>query len=83
MILAERLTPETLGKLVALYEHSVFTQGAIWNVDSFDQWGVELGKVLAQRIIPELQNRAEPELEHDSSTNNLIRRYRKQRGNAQ
>jgi glucose-6-phosphate isomerase len=83
MILAERLTPETLGKLVALYEHSVFTQGAIWDIDSFDQWGVELGKVLAQRIIPELQSKAEPELEHDSSTNNLIHRYRKQRGTAQ
>ncbi len=76
-ILAERLTPETLGKLVALYEHSVFTQGAVWDVDSFDQWGVELGKVLAQRIIPELANKAEPKLDHDSSTNNLIRRYRK------
>jgi glucose-6-phosphate isomerase len=76
-ILAERLTPETLGKLVALYEHSVFTQGTIWNVDSFDQWGVELGKVLAQRIIPELESKAEPKLGHDSSTNNLIRRYRK------
>ena len=76
-IVAERLTPETLGKLVALYEHSVFTQGVIWNVDSFDQWGVELGKVLAQRIIPELESRAEPALNHDSSTNNLIRRYRK------
>jgi glucose-6-phosphate isomerase len=76
-ILAERLTPETLGKLVALYEHNVFTQGAIWNIDSFDQWGVELGKVLAQRIIPELENKAEPSLNHDSSTNNLIRRYRK------
>ena len=76
-ILAERLTPEALGKLVALYEHSVFTQGAIWNIDSFDQWGVELGKVLAQRIIPELESRAEPELNHDSSTNSLIRRYRK------
>ena len=76
-ILAERLTPETLGKLVALYEHSVFTQGAIWNIDSFDQWGVELGKVLAQRIIPELESKAEPELGHDSSTNTLIRRYRK------
>src|SRR5437867_10843285 len=75
-ILAERLTPETLGKLVALYEHSVFTQGAIWNVDSFDQWGVELGKVLAQRIIPELESETEPALDHDSSTNNLIRRYR-------
>ncbi|MGH8614026.1 MAG: glucose-6-phosphate isomerase [Gammaproteobacteria bacterium] len=76
-ILAERLTPETLGKLVALYEHSVFTQGTIWNIDSFDQWGVELGKVLAQRIIPELESKAEPTLKHDSSTNNLIRRYRK------
>jgi glucose-6-phosphate isomerase len=76
-ILAERLTPETLGKLVALYEHNVFTQGAIWNIDSFDQWGVELGKVLAQRIIPELESKAEPSLSHDSSTNNLIRRYRK------
>jgi glucose-6-phosphate isomerase len=75
-ILAERLTPETLGKLVALYEHSVFTQGAIWDVDSFDQWGVELGKVLAQRIIPELESRTEPTLVHDSSTNRLIRRYR-------
>jgi glucose-6-phosphate isomerase len=75
-ILAERLTPETLGKLVALYEHSVFTQGAIWDVDSFDQWGVELGKMLAQRIIPELEDRTEPALTHDSSTNNLIRRYR-------
>ncbi len=76
-ILAERLTPETLGKLVALYEHSVFTQGTIWQINSFDQWGVELGKVLAQRIIPELENKAEPALGHDSSTNNLIRRYRK------
>ncbi|HTY18559.1 MAG TPA: glucose-6-phosphate isomerase [Myxococcota bacterium] len=78
-ILAERLTPEALGKLVALYEHSVFTQGAIWNIDSFDQWGVELGKVLAQRIIPELEGAREPELRHDSSTNALIRRYRKQK----
>ncbi len=78
-IMADRLTPETLGKLVALYEHSVFTQGAIWNVDSFDQWGVELGKVLAQRIIPELETETEPTLGHDSSTNNLIRRYRKSR----
>ena len=78
-ILAERLTPETLGKLVALYEHSVFTQGTIWNIDSFDQWGVELGKVLAQRIIPELENKAEPNLKHDPSTNTLIRRYRKLR----
>jgi glucose-6-phosphate isomerase len=76
-ILAERLTPETLGKLVALYEHAVFTQGVIWNIDSFDQWGVELGKVLAQRIISELENVAEPVLNHDSSTNALIRRYRK------
>jgi glucose-6-phosphate isomerase len=76
-ILTERLTPEMLGKLVALYEHSVFTQGAIWNIDSFDQWGVELGKVLAQRIIPELESKAEPKLAHDSSTNALIRRYRK------
>ena len=76
-ILAERLTPEALGKLVALYEHSVFTQGVIWNIDSFDQWGVELGKALAQRIIPELEGKAPPRLKHDSSTNNLIRRYRK------
>ena len=75
-ILADRLTPEVLGKLVALYEHSVFTQGVIWNIDSFDQWGVELGKVLAQRIIPELESEAEPKLNHDSSTNNLVRRYR-------
>jgi glucose-6-phosphate isomerase len=76
-ILAERLTPEVLGKLVALYEHSVFTQGVIWQINSFDQWGVELGKVLAQRIIPELESPAESPLKHDSSTNNLIRRYRK------
>ena len=76
-ILAERLTPNTLGKLVALYEHSVFTQGTIWSIDSFDQWGVELGKVLAQRIIAELESKAEPTLSHDSSSNNLIRRYRK------
>jgi glucose-6-phosphate isomerase len=76
-ILIERLTPETLGKLVALYEHSVFTQGVIWDIDSFDQWGVELGKVLAQRILPELESKAEPELRHDSSTNNLICYYRK------
>jgi glucose-6-phosphate isomerase len=75
-ILAERLTPETLGTLVALYEHSVFTQGAIWHIDSFDQWGVELGKVLASRIIPELESASEPALAHDSSTNTLIRRYR-------
>ncbi len=76
-ILAQRLTPETLGKLVALYEHSVFSQGAIWNINPFDQWGVELGKALAQRIIPELEDRDEPPLGHDSSTNALIRRYRK------
>jgi len=75
-ILAERLTPETLGKLVALYEHSVFTQGVVWNVDSFDQWGVELGKVLAKRIVPELESVEERQLLHDSSTNALIRRYR-------
>jgi glucose-6-phosphate isomerase len=75
-ILAQRLTPETLGKLVALYEHCVFTQGVIWQINSFDQWGVELGKVLAQRIIPELEGAAEPALDHDSSTNRLIRRYR-------
>ena len=77
MILAERLTPETLGKLVALYEHNVFTQGVIWNIGSFDQWGVQLGKVLAQRIIPELASKAPPKLRHDSSTNSLIRHYRK------
>ena len=75
-ILAEQLTPEMLGKLVALYEHSVFTQGVVWDIDSFDQWGVELGKVLAQRIIPELEDKAEPALKHDSSTNALIRLYR-------
>jgi glucose-6-phosphate isomerase len=75
-ILAERLTPETLGSLVALYEHSVFTQGAIWDVNSFDQWGVELGKVLAKRIAGELQSRDEPALRHDGSTNDLIRRFR-------
>ena len=78
-ILADRLTPEVLGQLVALYEHTVFTQGAIWQINSFDQWGVELGKVLAQRIIPELESPAEPPLGHDSSTNSLIRRYRKSR----
>ena len=82
VILAERLTPETLGALVALYEHSVFTQGTIWQIDSFDQWGVELGKVLAQRIIPELSASSEPPLSHDSSTNRLIRRYRGLRGSA-
>ena len=80
VILAQRLTPEALGALIALYEHSVFTQGAVWNIDSFDQWGVELGKVLAQRIIPELESETEPTLAHDSSTNNLIRRYRKLKG---
>ena len=81
-ILVGRLSPETLGKLVALYEHSVFTQGAIWGVDSFDQWGVELGKVLAKRIIPELESKKEPKLDHDSSTVALIRRYRKYKENA-
>jgi glucose-6-phosphate isomerase len=79
VVLGDRLTPEALGRLVALYEHNVFTQGAIWSIDSFDQWGVELGKVLAQRIIPELEGEAEPPLGHDSSTNTLIRRYRKVR----
>ncbi len=77
MILAERLTPDILGKLVALYEHSTYTQSVIWNINAFDQWGVELGKVLAQRIIPEIENAGTPELNHDGSTNNLIRRYRK------
>ncbi len=79
VILAEKMTPEILGQLVALYEHSVFVQGVVWQVDSFDQWGVELGKVLAVRIIPELEDAAEPELKHDSSTNALIRRYRRMR----
>jgi glucose-6-phosphate isomerase len=79
MILLEQLTPEALGKLVALYEHCVFTQGAIWQIDSFDQWGVELGKVLAGRIIPELEAKADPPLTHDSSTNILIRRFRTSR----
>ena len=79
-ILAERLTPEILGKLIALYEHSVFVQGSIWQIDSFDQWGVELGKVLATRIIPELESVAEPRLKHDGSTNALIRRYRRLKG---
>jgi glucose-6-phosphate isomerase len=78
-ILAERLTPETLGLLVALYEHSVFTQGAIWRIDSFDQWGVELGKALAERTVPELESAEDTELQHDSSTNALIRRYRRLR----
>jgi len=77
-ILAQRLTPYSLGTLVALYEHSVFVQGAIWNIDSFDQWGVELGKQLAKKVIPQL-GAAEPKLDHDSSTNALIRRYRKWR----
>jgi glucose-6-phosphate isomerase len=80
MILAERLDPATLGSLVSLYEHSVFTQGAIWAIDSFDQWGVELGKALASKIIPELSRGAEPNLSHDTSTNALISRYRRQRG---
>jgi len=79
-LLLDALTPAALGKLIALYEHSVFTQGTIWQVDSFDQWGVELGKALAQRIIPELESATEPRLEHDSSTNALIRRYRKLKG---
>jgi glucose-6-phosphate isomerase len=79
-ILAQRLTPETLGKLVALYEHCVFTQGVIWNVDSFDQWGVELGKALAQQIVAELETEDDPALRHDSSTNNLVRRYRRFKG---
>ncbi|HWE61344.1 MAG TPA: glucose-6-phosphate isomerase, partial [Chloroflexota bacterium] len=78
-ILADRLTPELLGKLVALYEHSVFTQGTIWHIDSFDQWGVELGKALAQRIIPELEAKETPHVQHDSSTNTLIERYRARR----
>jgi len=81
-LLLDRLTPATLGKLVALYEHSVFTQGTIWQIDSFDQWGVELGKALAQRIIPQLESATEPTLEHDSSTNALIRRYRNLKGSA-
>jgi len=81
-VLLDRLTPQALGKLVALYEHNVFTQGAIWQIDSFDQWGVELGKALAQRIIPELESATEPTLAHDSSTSALIRRYRKLKGSA-
>ncbi len=80
MILADRLTPQTLGRLVALYEHSVFTQGAIWNINCFDQWGVELGKALAQAILPELASPTAAALKHDSSTNNLIQRYRKMKG---
>jgi glucose-6-phosphate isomerase len=79
VILTEQLTPHILGSLVALYEHSVFTQGAVWEIDSFDQWGVELGKALAVRIIPELESATEPDLQHDSSTNALIRRYRAMR----
>jgi glucose-6-phosphate isomerase len=79
VILIDRLTPAVLGKLVALYEHSVFTQGTIWQINSFDQWGVELGKALAQRIVPELESQSDPDLHHDSSTNNLIRRYRRSR----
>jgi glucose-6-phosphate isomerase len=78
-ILAETLTPETLGKLVALYEHKVFVQGTVWNLNSFDQWGVELGKALAQRIAGELASEQEPQLAHDGSTNELIRRYRRLR----
>jgi glucose-6-phosphate isomerase len=80
VVLAEQLTPYTLGALVALYEHSVFTQGTIWGIDSFDQWGVELGKALAAAIAPELETKAEPDLGHDSSTNALIRRYRSLKG---
>jgi glucose-6-phosphate isomerase len=76
MILAPRLTPETLGKLIALYEHSVYTQGVIWNINPFDQWGVELGNELAQNILPEIESDEEPQLQHDSSTNALIRLYR-------
>ena len=79
VIVADDLTPRTLGTLVALYEHMVFTQGVVWEIDSFDQWGVELGKALAVRIIPELESETEPELHHDSSTNALIRRYRAMR----
>src|SRR3984885_7395521 len=79
VILAKKLTPEILGKLVALYEHSVFVQGVIWNIDSFDQWGVELGKVLAHRIVPELESAVLPKLKHESSTSSLIRRYRQRR----
>ncbi|OHV74198.1 hypothetical protein BCD48_32465 [Pseudofrankia sp. BMG5.36] len=80
VLLAEQLTPRVLGALVALYEHSVFTQGTIWGIDSFDQWGVELGKVLAARMAPELAGGTEPELTYDSSTNALIRRYRTLKG---
>jgi glucose-6-phosphate isomerase len=80
--MVDRLTPRTLGNLVAFYEHSVFTQGAIWGIDSFDQWGVELGKALARKIVPELESENEPGLDHDSSTSSLIRRYRRARGRA-
>ena len=80
VLLAEKLTPHTLGALVALYEHSAFTQGTIWGIDSFDQWGVELGKALAVAIVPELESAAEPELSHDSLTSTLIRRYRALKG---
>jgi glucose-6-phosphate isomerase len=80
--LLDRLSPEALGKLIALYEHSVFVQGVIWGVNSFDQWGVELGKVLANRIAPELESKSEPKLAHDSSTNTLIERYRKRKASA-
>ena len=79
-ILADKLTPASLGKIIALYEHKVFVQGTIWNINSFDQWGVELGKVLANRIIPELESKGKPKLSHDSSTNTLIERYRRMRG---
>jgi glucose-6-phosphate isomerase len=78
-ILLPRLTPESLGKLIALYEHKIFVQGTVWQINSFDQWGVELGKVLAQRIVPELESKDTPALKHDSSTNTLIERYRKQK----
>jgi glucose-6-phosphate isomerase len=80
VILAERITPELLGKLIALYEHSIFTQGVIWDIDAFDQWGVEPGKVLAGRIVPELESETVPDFKHDSPTNALIRRYRAMRG---
>src|SRR5207302_1922025 len=79
-LLLDKLTPAALGKLIALYEHSVFTQGAIWDIGSFDQWGVELGKKLAQKIVPELESKETPKLEHDSSTNALIQRYRAMKG---
>ena len=78
-ILAEKLTPQVLGQLIAMYEHKIFVQGVVWDIFSFDQWGVELGKVLANRILPELKAPADPELKHDSSTNQLIRTYRAQR----